>query len=87
LSAGSVRDRVASMNKPGGSESNEGAAKKKGNSLPRSSDGLTGPSSSAKSPGIKAKNSPKNFRKESTTDDPRILKLDDDFMYEDTVNV
>ena len=28
------------------------------------------------------------MRKESdTTDDPRILKLDDDFMYEDTVNV
>jgi len=78
LGAQSVRDRIASMNK------GDPETKKKGNSLPRNNEGV---SSSAKSPGIKPKNSPHNFRKESTTDDPRILKLDDDFMYEDTVNV
>lgn len=78
LGAQSVRDRIASMNK------GDQDTKKKGNSLPRNNEGV---SSSAKSPGIKPKNSPHNFRKESTTDDPRILKLDDDFMYEDTVNV
>eukprot|EP00090_Calanus_glacialis_P000689 TRINITY_DN10463_c0_g1_i2.p1 TRINITY_DN10463_c0_g1~~TRINITY_DN10463_c0_g1_i2.p1 ORF type:complete len:1522 (-),score=274.97 TRINITY_DN10463_c0_g1_i2:738-5303(-) len=78
LGAQSVRDRIASMNK------GDPEPQKKGNSLPRNTEGV---SSSAKSPGIKPKNSPHNFRKESTTDDPRILKLDDDFMYEDTVNV
>ena len=78
LGAQSVRDRIASMNK------GDVEPKKKGNSLPRNNEGV---SSSAKSPGIKPKNSPHNFRKESTENDPRILKLDDDFMYEDTVNV
>ena len=79
----SVRDRIASMNNqgdPGG----PGGGKKKGNSLPRTAEAIN---TAATSPGIKPKNSPHNFRKESTTDDPRILKLDDDFMYEDTVNV
>ena len=73
----SVRDRIASMN-------NQADGKKKGNSLPRTAEAIN---TAATSPGIKPKNSPHNFRKESTTDDPRILKLDDDFMYEDTVNV
>jgi len=86
LGAGSVRDRIASMNKGEDRGEVQAAKGRKGNSLPRSNDGLGGPP--AKSPGMKAKNSPKNFRKESdTTNDPRILKLDDDFMYEDTVNV
>jgi hypothetical protein len=83
-SGGSVRDRIANMNKSvvttgetGGVV--EGGTKRKGNSLPRN----------AESPSCaRAKNSPKNLRKESRTDDdPRILKLEDDFMYEDTVNV
>ena len=75
----SVRDRIASMN-------NQSDSKRKGNSLPRTAEAIN---SAATSPGIKPKNSPHNLRKESenTTDDPRILKLDDDFMYEDTVNV
>ena len=81
LGGQSVRDRIASMN-------NQSESKKKGNSLPRTAEAvnLNAPSTS---PGIKPKNSPHNFRKESssTTDDPRILKLDDDFLYEDTVNV
>ena len=74
----SVRDRIASMNI-------QADSKKKGNSLPRTAEAIN---TAATSPGLKPKNnSPHNFRKESTTDDPRILKLDDDFMYEDTVNV
>ena len=75
----SVRDRIASMN-------NQADSKKKGNSLPRTAEAIN---TAATSPGMKPKNSPHNFRKdkESTTDDPRILKLDDDFLYEDTVNV
>ena len=74
-----MRDRIASMN-------NQSDSKRKGNSLPRTAEAIN---SAATSPGIKPKNSPHNLRKESenTTDDPRILKLDDDFMYEDTVNV
>ena len=81
LGAGSVRDRIASMNKGDPADSKP----RKGNSLPRNTEGL---STSAKSPGLKAKNSPKNLRKESdTASDPRILKLDDDFMYEDSGNV
>jgi hypothetical protein len=82
LGASSVRDRIASMNKGDG----EPARPRKGNSLPRSNEGLG--QHPAKSPGLKAKNSPKSFRKESdTASDPRILKLDDDFMYEDSGTV
>ena len=81
LGGQSVRDRIASMN-------NQSESKKKGNSLPRTAEAVNLNATST-SPGIKPKNSPHNFRKESssTTDDPRILKLDDDFLYEDTVNV
>ena len=83
LGGQSVRDRIASMNNQGSD------VKKKGNSLPRTgvAEAINPAASSAKSPGVKAKASPHNFRKESTTDDPRIMKLDDDFMYEDSVNV
>ena len=83
LGAGSVRDRIASMNK---GDSASDSKPRKGNSLPRNTEGLSAP---AKSPGLKAKNSPKSFRKENsdTASDPRILKLDDDFMYEDSGNV
>ena len=92
---GSVRDRIANMNKSavgGGSAAADATSmadnaafskQRKGNSLPR-----TAAETSSSSPHCRPKNSPKNLRKESdTTDDPRILKLDDDFMYEDTVNV
>ncbi len=87
IGGGSVRDRIANMNKSvaaggGGVASTDttDGPKRKGNSLPRNAE-------SSSSPSCRPKNSPKNLRKESTTDDPRILKLDDDFMYEDTVNV
>ena len=77
VAASSVRDRIANMNK--GPEV-ESSTKRKGNSLPR--EGL------AVSPGtVRQKNSPVTRKKEETSDDPRILKLDDDFMFEDTVNV
>ena len=82
LGGGSVRDRIASMN-----NQTSDSVKKKGNSLPRSTVEAINPGAGAQSLGLKAKASPHNFRKESTTDDPRIMKLDDDFMYEDTVNV
>ena len=83
LGGQSVRDRIASMNNQGSD------VKKKGNSMPRTgvAEAINPAAASAKSPGVKAKASPHNFRKESTTDDPRIMKLDDDFMYEDSVNV
>lgn len=83
LGAGSVRERIASMNKPQTSATSSSTSNIEKNSLPRNNE--------QKSPvtTLKNKNSPKNFRKESsgTQDDPRILKLEDDFMYEDTVNV
>ena len=72
-----IRDRIANMNKNSELEVN----KRKGNSLPRSTEPVS------KSPGTRPKNSPNNRKKDSTSDDPRILKLDDDFMYDDTVNV
>merc|ERR1719445_1314719 len=81
LGGQSVRDRIASMN------NQSGDVKKKGNSLPRTVEAIN-PGAGSKSPGVKPKNnSPHNYRKESTTDDPRIMKLDDDFMFDDSVNV
>merc|ERR1719394_1273078 len=75
LGGQSVRDRIASMN------NQSGDTKKKGNSLPRTVEAIN-PGAGSKSPGVKQKNnSPHNYRKESTTDDPRIMKLDDDFMF------
>jgi hypothetical protein len=90
---GSVRDRIANMNKSavaGGGAASDAVTDKqrKGNSLPRTVAEASSSASAGSSPSCRPKNSPKNLRKESdTTDDPRILKLDDDFMYEDTVNV
>ena len=84
LGGGSVRDRIASMNKDPAKDSAKDAAKKKGNSLPRTA------VAEAINPGAKspAKSSPHSFRRtESPKDDPRIMKLEDDFMYEDPVNV
>lgn len=91
LGASSVRDRIASMNK--GDERPRAASK--GNSLPRTGQdsGLAkagGQAGTKGSPGITSKmpGSPKAFRKESdTASDPRILKLDDEFMYEDSGSV
>jgi len=62
----------------------------KGNSLPRNVNPAEG-TGLAKSPSTRrvelGGSSPKTFKKESTCDDPRILKLEDDFMYDDSVNV
>ena len=77
-SVSSVRERIANMNKNAESD----PSKRKGNSLPRSTEVPV-----SKSPGTRQKNSPINRKKDSTSDDPRILKLDDDFLFEDTVNV
>ena len=78
----SVRDRIANMNKTAEPADN---AKRKGNSLPRSVDPSA--AAAAGSPGARPKNSPINRKKESTSDDPRILQLEDDIFFEDTVNV
>jgi len=77
VAATSVRDRIANMNKTVDPDT-----KRKGNSLPRSAE----PGGGA-SPGTRQKNSPSNRKKESTSDDPRILQLEDDIFYDDTVNV
>ena len=72
----SVRDMINNMNK----DQNAGESKKKGSSLPRG----TGPPSS----GSDSANSPKTGKKtDSTSDDPRILKLDDDYAYEGVMDV
>jgi hypothetical protein len=78
----SVRDLINNMNRgepsPGAAAS---ASAKKGNSLPRG----TPASSTATAAGDA---SPKTTaKKESTSDDPRILKLDDDFGYDDVMEV
>ncbi len=93
--ATSVRDRIANMNKSGsgGSKSSDdqdqggaiSGGKKRLNSL---SSGSKAGDQLAKSPSTRPKHSPINNRKkDSTSDDPRILKLDDDFLYDDPVNV
>lgn len=81
----SVRDMINNMNKDGGGTSsstvNAGeTSKKKGSSLPRGTQAPTGSEISA--------NSPKTGKKtDSTSDDPRILKLDDDYAYEGVMDV
>ncbi len=90
--ANSVRDRIANMNKSGSGGKNsedqdQGAisGKKRLNSL---SSGSKAGDQLAKSPSTRPKHSPINNRKKDlTSDDPRILKLDDDFLYDDPVNV
>ena len=68
----SVRDMINNMNK-------EGDGKKKGSSLPRGTQPPTNENSA---------NSPKTGKKnDSTSDDPRILKLEDDYAYEGVMDV
>jgi hypothetical protein len=87
----SVRDMINNMNKGDPSPSAPAASaaavtdagfRRKGGSLPR---GVQPPqpassSSAASSPSVAKK-------KDSTSDDPRILKLDDDFAFEDVMDV
>ena len=81
----SVRDMINNMNKGGeGSPSTATAAtvesgyRRKGGSLPRG----------VQPPGSSASNSPNVAKKkDSTSDDPRILKLDDDFAFDDVMDV
>lgn len=98
----SVRDMINSMNKSESANAaatstlstsaNMGSdisSKRKGNSLPRGVPPL-GASNSAEESGQSARSgtSPKvTKRSDSTSDDPRILKLDDDFPYDDVLDV
>ena len=68
---GSVRDLINNMNK------NENVDKRKGSSLPRGTLPPDAEQSSA--------NSPLMSKKTETSDDPRIMKLDDDYAYEEVV--
>ena len=78
----SVRDMINNMNKDGSTPVNAGeTSKKKGSSLPRGTQAPTGSE-------ISANSSPKTGKKtDSTSDDPRILKLDDDYAYEGVMDV
>merc|ERR1712062_930075 len=78
----SVRDMINNMNKDGSTSVNAGeTSKKKGSSLPRGTQAPTGSE-------ISANSSPKTGKKtDSTSDDPRILKLDDDYAYEGVMDV
>jgi hypothetical protein len=87
----SVRDLINNMNKVGGDKSAETTPtaevfRRKGNSLPRGTappaDDKSGSGAGSSSPRIQM---PKP--KESTSDDPRILKLDDDFAYDEVLDV
>ena len=96
----SVRDLINNMNRAGGDKAGEGKSaettptadvfRRKGNSLPRgttppaaaaATDEKTATTGSSSSPRVAAKAA------ESTSDDPRILKLDDDFAYDEVLDV
>ncbi len=80
---GGVRDLINNMNK-NESSSSSGESKKKGGSLPRG----VQPPTSVGDHGQADNKSPAVPRKtDSTSDDPRIMKLDDDFGYEGVMDV
>ena len=92
----SVRDMIQNMNKSGGETSvaslpvtsatsgtTSDSARRKGGSLPRGVQppaSATSATSAASSPSVAKK-------KDSTSDDPRILKLDDDYAFDDVMDV
>lgn len=84
----SVRDLINNMNKverespPPSVET----GRRKGSSLPR---GVAPPSASSGTTSSKADadSADSSAKKQSTSDDPRILKLDDDFAYDDVLDV
>ena len=97
----SVRDLINNMNRAGGDKAGEGKSaettptadvfRRKGNSLPR---GTTPPTAAAAAASddkstTGSSSSPRVAAKaaESTSDDPRILKLDDDFAYDEVLDV
>ena len=99
----SVRDLINNMNKAGGDKGDKSAEttptadvfRRKGNSLPR---GTTPPAAAAEDKSATAigggggggsSSSPRVAAKaaECTSDDPRILKLDDDFAYDEVLDV
>ncbi|CAB4069517.1 LRRC16 [Lepeophtheirus salmonis] len=93
----SVRDLINNMNKvESGSSSSSSTStssnqyenvRRKGNSLPRNSAPPTATTSSSSSVGaLDSGRSPNIIKKESTSDDPRILKLEDDFAFEDVMD-
>ena len=95
----SVRDLINNMNRAGGEKGDKSAEttptadvfRRKGNSLPR---GTTPPTAAAAAASddkstTGSSSSPRVAAKaaESTSDDPRILKLDDDFAYDEVLDV
>lgn len=80
-SKASVRDLINNMNKETTTGQPE-AAKRKGSSLPRGTQppGDKSSAASSSSPSVAKKNT-------STSDDPRILKLEDDYAYEGVMDV
>lgn len=81
LRKSSVRDLINNMNKESSSDSASGF-RKKGNSLPR---GTNAPGSGNPDGAESGMNKSENAQ--SDHDDPRILKLEDDFAYEDVMDV
>ena len=86
MAKGSVRDLINNMNKETTND------KRKGSSLPRGTQ--PPPSGSGDHPGeLPSANSPKMSKKtehsssNNTSDDPRILKLEDDYAYEGVMDV
>jgi hypothetical protein len=86
MAKGSVRDLINNMNKETTND------KRKGSSLPRGTQPPPGPGGDP--PGeLPSANSPKMSKKtehsssNNTSDDPRILKLEDDYAYEGVMDV
>ena len=86
----SVRDLINNMNKDVTSTTSSEIKTRKVSSLPRGTQPPTGPhgSSADLTTNNPSANSPKLSKKtDSTSDDPRILKLDDDYAYEGVMDV
>ena len=81
-----MRDLINNMNKherespPPSVET----GRRKGSSLPR---GIAPPTAGSGSSKTDADSTDSAAKKQSTSDDPRILKLDDDFAYDDVLDV
>jgi len=84
----SVRDMIQNMNKGGEASpvtttttaATSDSGRRKGGSLPRGVQPPGSSSSAASSPNVAKK-------KDSTSDDPRILKLEDDYAFDDVMDV
>lgn len=84
----SVRDLINNMNKDVTSTTSSEIKTRKVSSLPRGTQPPTGPGSSDLTTNNPSANSPKLSKKtDSTSDDPRILKLEDDYAYDGVMDV